>query len=428
MRIIYPIRYRRKLSLAQSNIRRCVLQNRHEIPKYTYAYRIDAAKLCTAVVQIMQQSLCLKTGVVRDVSIGGHTFRGMPFYERGGKSIESLLEAYREAFVEDKRVGAHTFAEIMRLLTKRGESKCGLSTYYIHFRYFGSVFRRMMNRVQELNFTSEGHSNFVKDTVANLIEEWGDIEMFVTWNYAHRHLNVEDSDVCHCCTFALAGTCTTHQHEPSTCSRCSNCVTFFETKVKLFLEKVRYLSSISDQEKKELTSMILSTPKYTYVITHYMAHQLRAKVQFAAIDKIKNHLKINPSKVLMVIDHKQKVLQMKYREGQVEYYGKKGMSVLGAMIVTWKTKGFEYKFIDCVFKGYTGQDNIQMAAALELLIGIVQEQDTNIKEIIIQSDNATCFASQELIPFIYHLNGESRESENPIMSKWIYTEAQTGRG
>eukprot|EP00957_Ditylum_brightwellii_P186058 14165766-Ditylum_brightwellii.AAC.1 len=58
------------------------------------------------------------------------------------------------------------------------------------------------------------------------------------------------------------------------------------------------------------------------------------------------------------------------------------MSILGAMIVTWKTNGFEYKFIDCVFKGYTGQDNIQ----------------------------------------------ESRGSEKPIISKWIYTEAQTGRG
>eukprot|EP00957_Ditylum_brightwellii_P103114 7858663-Ditylum_brightwellii.AAC.1 len=66
------------------------------------------------------------------------------------------------------------------------------------------------------------------------------------------------------------------------------------------------------------------------------------------LHKIKNDLKINASNVLMVIDHKQKVLQMKYREGQVEYCGKRGMSVFGAMIVTWKTNGFECKFIDCV--------------------------------------------------------------------------------
>mmetsp|Transcript_27310 Transcript_27310/g.39559 ORF Transcript_27310/g.39559 Transcript_27310/m.39559 type:complete len:194 (-) Transcript_27310:94-675(-) len=104
-----------------------VLQNGHDIPKHTYTHRVDATKLGTAV-QFIQQNLCVKAGAVRDVSIAGHTFRDMPVYERGGKSIKSLLEAYRVAFVEDERVGEHTFAEITRLLTKRGESKCGLST------------------------------------------------------------------------------------------------------------------------------------------------------------------------------------------------------------------------------------------------------------------------------------------------------------
>jgi hypothetical protein len=32
-----------------------------------------------------------------------------------------------------------------------------------------------------------------------------------------------------------------------------------------------------------------------------------------------------------------------------------------------------------------------------------------------------------LIPFIYHLNLESKEEESPIITNWIYTEAQTGR-
>ena len=58
---------------------------------------------------------------------------------------------------------------------------------------------------------------------------------------------------------------------------------------------------------------------------------------------------------------------MKYREGQVEYYGKKGMSLLGAMEVQWVTHtnaagetvgGFQYKFTNYIFKGYAGQVNI----------------------------------------------------------------------
>ena len=41
----------------------------------------------------------------------------------------------------------------------------------------------------------------------------------------------------------------------------------------------------------------------------------------------------------MVLDHKQKVLQMRYREGQVEYFGKKGMSLLGMTEVRCKVDG-----------------------------------------------------------------------------------------
>lgn len=122
---------------------------------------------------------------------------------------------------------------------------------------------------------------------------------------------------------------------------------------------------------------------------------------------------------------------MKRREGQVEYYGKQGMSVLGAMSVRWlqkgdDDKGFEYSFTDYCIKGYSAQDNFQVCAALQILISSIHEKFPSVKKLCVQSDNATCFASQELIPFIFHLNTEM-ESKVQIV-KWIYTEAQTGRG
>ena len=48
--------------------------------------------------------------------------------------------------------------------------------------------------------------------------------------------------------------------------------------------------------------------------------------------------------------------------------------------------------------------------------------------VFLQSDNATCFASQELIPYIYHLNAKSLSKGEWVISKWIFTEAQTRRG
>ena len=77
-----------------------------------------------------------------------------------------------------------------------------------------------------------------------------------------------------------------------------------------------------------------------------------------------NDLKEDKSTVLMIIDHKQKIEPMKYRESQIEYYGKKGMSFIGMIMIRWKIAddemGYEYSFCDYVVKGYTSQDHVQV--------------------------------------------------------------------
>jgi hypothetical protein len=87
--------------------------------------------------------------------------------------------------------------------------------------------------------------------------------------------------------------------------------------------------------------------------------------------------------------------------------------------------GFQYSFVDYIISGYTGQDNVQVCAILQLLCSSVQKKHPDVKEIFLQSDNATCFSSQAIIHFIHHLN-----AENPsvTINKWIFTDAQTGCG
>ena len=50
-----------------------------------------------------------------------------------------------------------------------------------------------------------------------------------------------------------------------------------------------------------------------------------------------------------------KKLQVRYCEGEVDYYGKKGMSLLGIMEISWIVDGevsiFEYSFVDYVIRG-----------------------------------------------------------------------------
>ena len=88
-----------------------------------------------------------------------------------------------------------------------------------------------------------------------------------------------------------------------------------------------------------------------------------------------NELKIETSSVILVIDHKQKIEPTKYREPQVEYYSKKGMSLLEMIIMRWKISvnegGCEYSFHDYVVKRYTSQNHIQIEAIIQVASRII---------------------------------------------------------
>lgn len=120
-----------------------------------------------------------------------------------------------------------------------------------------------------------------------------------------------------------------------------------------------------------------------------MGHRLRAKIQFQKIGKIKEWLKDDPdTRMLLMIDRKQKVLPMKHREDQVEYYGKTGMSILGAMEVQWIQRDndpwrFQYSFVDYVIKGYSAQDNVQVCACVAKMVEVLTERHCKLKQICI---------------------------------------------
>ena len=145
-----------------------------------------------------------------------------------------------------------------------------------------------------------------------------------------------------------------------------------------------------------------------------------------------HQLKENRKMVLIVMDHKQKVIQMKSLEGQAEYYRKSRVSFLGTMQVLWKvrpdgTSVFEFRFVDYAFRGYSAQNNVQVVFVLKYTRNCFHIQNLEMEEIVFQSDNMLCLESQELNPFMYHIN-VNQSIYNPLVNNWILTEAQTGRG
>lgn len=250
-------------------------------------------------------------------------------------------------------------------------------------------------------------------------------------------MTINSTDEYHFCSYASQkqNGCS-HVHQEVGCTKCGKCFTFFTDIVEKFIKLAATYFSGSNYEE-EVNIIKASIPLFQTALIQYTSHLLRAKVQFSAIKNIKQRLKTEKNVILVVIDLKQKILPMAYREGQVDYFGKKGMSLLGAMIVQWKEKfdfsgklvenGFEHNFIDTVVGDYTGQDHVQVAAVIEILFHHIRTHIPGITEINIESDNASCFASQNHIPFILHLNEENKRHGIRI-SRWIFTEAQTGKG
>ena len=68
-----------------------------------------------------------------------------------------------------------------------------------------------------------------------------------------------------------------------------------------------------------------------------------------------------------------------------------------------------------------------MEALIQLAVDTVQDRHTAAKKVVIQSDNTSGFYSQELVFFIFNMNTRLDDEKNVVLSRWIFTEAQTGK-
>ena len=82
-----------------------------------------------------------------------------------------------------------------------------------------------------------------------------------------------------------------------------------------------------------------------------------------------------------------------------------------------------YYFYDTIIYKYSSQDNVQVLAVITTVIEKVKQDFPEIDTITIGSNNASCLASHDSIPYIHLLN---RKMEGVQVRNWIYTEACTG--
>ena len=126
-------------------------------------------------------------------------------------------------------------------------------------------------------------------------------------------------------------------------------------------------------------------------------------------------------------------LPQRAKEGQAEYFGKRGMSLLGFMLVRRVAKlnkdneevvGLEYSYYDVVVDGYSSQDHIQVTAIIESVVERIHADHPEITSIMLGSDNASCLSSHDFIVYMHFLNDRLNGIK---INNWVYTEACTGK-
>ena len=86
------------------------------------------------------------------MSIASHWFTNVSVYETEGKAKTGLYDNFQFSTPKVEQVVRPTYFDVLKLLTKRGETKAELSTYYMSFRCYSKLFEDLLLRLRILEF------------------------------------------------------------------------------------------------------------------------------------------------------------------------------------------------------------------------------------------------------------------------------------
>ena len=178
----------------------------------------------------------------------------------------------------------------------------------------------------------------------------------------------------------------------------------------------------------------------------FMAHRMRCKNQQLALENLATIMKTRVvySKgectiAHMVIDFKMKFEPMSTRETTLDHYGKRGIGWHGIHLVyytlhevtdedgTTKLEPIKQSlYIDQILDDGNKQDSACVLSLIDSALTMIQYNIPEIKEVILQSDNANSYQNMFLIAGLALLNA-SRKKGSVRISKYTHTETQDGK-
>ena len=153
----------------------------------------------------------------------------------------------------------------------------------------------------------------------------------------------------------------------------------------------------------------------------WKAHILRSANQEASKQHVLNNLDVKS--VLILIDWAMKFLQMKYREKQTDWFGKRGLSWHISSVVSKSEAGvtevvaYAHMFDSCT------QDWFAVASIIEHLLSFIKKERPSLERVFLRSDEAGCYHNHQLIAAVKGIG----ERHGVKVERYDFSEPQQGK-
>ena len=161
--------------------------------------------------------------------------------------------------------------------------------------------------------------------------------------------------------------------------------------------------------------------KASETIIQWKAHIMRSVNQECAKQDIL--AKLDPSSCLVVVDWAMKFLQLRYREKQSDWFGKRGLSWHISSVIsriqsgTTEVISYAHLFDQCT------QDWYAVTSILEDLLNLLKVNNPLLEKVFLRSDEAGCYHNSSLLAAM-------RDVANRVgfaVDSYHYTEPQSGK-
>jgi hypothetical protein len=253
------------------------------------------------------------------------------------------------------------------------------------------------------------------------------------------HVRLDDCDgiVMHCAKHAAGEGCSVpHSGGENYCKPCQNFAYLGDSVRRLMNAAANCLgreyddTGLYSRDNKEgpVREILSTSAAITFCAKNlnlYHRHVIRGVIMNRAIAKVADTLPVGT--VLVNLDHKQKIQPINFNESSEDYYGKKGISLLG-FLVRWRSEDggvLHTRYIDVVTSN--GKQNAyQVQSLLGATMPLIKELIPTATTFTLVSDNGSAFSGGDNLRFCVGRNRSSWGC-NLILDRWLFFEAQCGK-